>query len=516
MTDTPAPYRWRWAALFVVLAAEVMDLLDSLVTNIAAPAIRADIGGGESTIQWLGAAYTLAMAIGLITGGRLGDIFGRRRMYLVGAVGFTLGSVACGLAQAPDQLIAARVVQGLLGAIMLPQGLGILKEIFSEKEQAAAFGMFGPVMGLSTVGGPILAGWLVDADLWGSGWRMIFLINIPLGLFAVAGGLAFLPEWKSARTVRLDLLGALLAAAGSALIVFPLVQGREHGWPAWAFALIALAVAVFAVFAWYEKRTAAAGRDPLVEPSLFRKRGFSGGMALGLVFFSAMTGFWLTFSLYTQIGLHYSPFKAGLAGIPSSIGMVVAFIASQALAKFGRKVMHGGLITMVAGVGGVILTLGLSGDTVTPWQLTPHWPSPASAWASSWRRSSTPCSPPSSRTRRARPPARSPPSSSSARPSARRSWARCSSSGSRATASCTPSSSPSASRSPCWPSSSVRSSCSPGTPGRRRPRRSRWRPPPRRSRSDRPGLRGRGLGAAPGVRPPRSPSTSASARPGRT
>ncbi|MFC6593951.1 MFS transporter [Kitasatospora paranensis] len=371
MTDTPAPYRWRWAALFVVLAAEVMDLLDSLVTNIAAPAIRADIGGGESTIQWLGAAYTLAMAIGLITGGRLGDIFGRRRMYLVGAVGFTLGSVACGLAQAPDQLIAARVVQGLLGAIMLPQGLGILKEIFSEKEQAAAFGMFGPVMGLSTVGGPILAGWLVDADLWGSGWRMIFLINIPLGLFAVAGGLAFLPEWKSARTVRLDLLGALLAAAGSALIVFPLVQGREHGWPAWAFALIALAVAVFAVFAWYEKRTAAAGRDPLVEPSLFRKRGFSGGMALGLVFFSAMTGFWLTFSLYTQIGLHYSPFKAGLAGIPSSIGMVVAFIASQALAKFGRKVMHGGLITMVAGVGGVILTLGLSGDTVTPWQLTP-------------------------------------------------------------------------------------------------------------------------------------------------
>ncbi|GJF31732.1 hypothetical protein KNE206_44320 [Kitasatospora sp. NE20-6] len=371
MTDPSAPYRWRWAALFVILAAEVMDLLDSLVTNVAAPAIRADVGGGESTIQWLGAAYTLAMAIGLITGGRLGDIFGRRRMYLVGAVGFTLGSIACGLAQGPEQLIAARAFQGLLGAIMLPQGLGMLKEIFSEKEQGTAFGLFGPVMGLSTVGGPILAGWLVDADLWGTGWRMIFLINIPLGLFAVAGGLAFLPEWKSARAVRLDLVGALLAAVGAAMIIFPLVQGREHGWPAWSFAMIGLALAVFAVFAWYEKRISSSGRDPLVEPSLFRKRGFSGGMVLGLFFFSAMTGFWLTFSLYTQIGLHYSPTKAGLAGIPSSIGMVVAFVASQGLVKFGRKVMHGGLIGMAAGVGGVILTLGLAGESVTPWQLAP-------------------------------------------------------------------------------------------------------------------------------------------------
>ncbi|MEV8096976.1 MFS transporter [Kitasatospora sp. NPDC085879] len=371
MTDTPAPYRWRWAALFVILAAEVMDLLDSLVTNIAAPSIRADIGGGESTIQWMGAAYTLAMAIGLITGGRLGDIFGRRRMFLIGAVGFTLGSIGCGLAQGPDQLIAARVFQGLLGAVMLPQGLGMLKEMFSEKEQATAFGLFGPVMGLSTVGGPILAGWLVDADLFGTGWRMIFLINIPLGLFAIVGGLTFLPEWKSARAVRLDLLGALLAAAGSALMIFPLVQGREHDWPVWAFALIAASVAVFGLFGWYEGRRSRTGGDPLVEPSLFAKRGFSGGMVLGLLFFSAMTGFWLTFSLYTQIGLHYSPFKAGLAGIPSSLGMVVAFVASQALQRFGRKVMHGGLLVMALGVGGIMLTLHLQGLTVTPWQLAP-------------------------------------------------------------------------------------------------------------------------------------------------
>src|SRR5690242_12458623 len=172
MTALDTPYKWRWMALFVILAAEVMDLLDSLITNIAAPSIRNDLGGGDTTIQWLGAAYTLAMAVGLITGGRLGDIFGRKRMYLIGAAGFTLGSIACGLAQDPGTLVAARVFQGLLGAVMLPQGLGILKEIFDDEEQAKAFGMFGPIMGLSTVGGPILAGWLIDADYFGTGWRM--------------------------------------------------------------------------------------------------------------------------------------------------------------------------------------------------------------------------------------------------------------------------------------------------------------------------------------------------------
>src|SRR4051794_14203047 len=154
----PPQYRYRWVALFVILAVEVMDLLDALVTNIAGPVIRADLGGSYSLIQWLGASYTLAMSIGLLTGGRLGDIFGRRRMFLIGAAGFTLASLACGLAQTPGQLISARAVQGLFGAIMLPQGLGMIKQIFNPAEQAKAFGAFGPVMGLSSVGGPILAG----------------------------------------------------------------------------------------------------------------------------------------------------------------------------------------------------------------------------------------------------------------------------------------------------------------------------------------------------------------------
>lgn len=367
----PEPYPLRWIALFVLLAAEVMDLLDALITNIAAPSIRADIGGGASTIQWLGATYTLAMAIGLLTGGRLGDIVGRRRMFLIGALGFTAGSVLCAVSQSPEMLIAFRGVQGLFGAVMLPQGLGLIKEMFAEKEMGAAFGMFGPVMGLSSVGGPVLAGWLIDADYFGTGWRMIFLINLPFGLLALLGGLRFLPESRAAEPPRLDLVGVVLAALGSLLIVYPLVQGRELGWPAWTFVSMAAAVVVFAFFGWYESRKHRTGGDPLVVPSLFRKRGFTGGLIVGLVFFSTLSGFSLIFSLFAQLGLGYSPLKAGLAGAPLSVGMVAGFGAAQAVQKLGRTVIHIGTVIIVAGMVGIVITLRLVGIGVTPWQLTP-------------------------------------------------------------------------------------------------------------------------------------------------
>ncbi|MFI0453753.1 MFS transporter [Actinomadura sp. 6N118] len=365
------PYRWRWVALFVILAGEILDLVDALITTIAAPTIRADIGGSAGMIQWLAAGYTLAMAIGLITGGRLGDLYGRKRMFLIGAAGFTAGSLLCGLAVSPEMLVGSRVLQGLFGAVMLPQGLGLIKEMFPPKEMGAAFGAFGPVMGLSSVGGPVLAGWLIDADLFGTGWRMIFLINLPVGIAALLAGLKFLPESKARHASRLDLVGAVLAALGAGLLVYPLVQGRELGWPAWTFAMMAGSAAVFAVFIWYELRKQRAGGDPLVMPSLFRKRGFSGGLTVGIVFFSGMTGFALVFGLYTQLGLGYSPFKAGMAQIPWSAGMIVGFGLAQAVARFGRKVIHGGTVIMTGGVLGIAATLHAAGMGVTPWQLAP-------------------------------------------------------------------------------------------------------------------------------------------------
>lgn len=367
------PYRWRWAALCVILAVEVMDLLDALVTTIAGPVIRAELGGSLSLIQWLGAAYTLAMAIGLLTGGRLGDIYGRRRMFLVGAAGFTAASLLCALAWSPGVLVGARAVQGLFGALMLPQGLGMIKQMFGPAEQAKAFGAFGPVIGLGAVGGPVLAGWLVDADYLGTGWRMIFLINLPLGLFAVLGAVKFLPEFRSERTPRLDLAGVVLAATGAFLLLYPLVQGRELDWPAWTFAMLAAGLVVFGLFGAYESRRERAGRDTLVTPALFRKRAFTGGLLLGLAFFAALVGTSLILTLYLQVGLGYSPLKAGLTTLPQALGTVAGFVAAGAglSERLGRRLLLIGTAVMAAGLAGVAGTVHAAGAGITPWHLIP-------------------------------------------------------------------------------------------------------------------------------------------------
>lgn len=367
----PQPFRWRWAALAVILLGEVMDMLDALVTTIAAPTIRSDLGGSAATIQWLAAGYTLAMAIGLLTGGRLGDLFGRRRMFIIGAAGFTIGSLLCGTAVSPGMLIGARLLQGLAGAMMIPQGLGMMRRMFPPQELTKAFSAFGPVMGLSSVAGPVLAGWLIDADLFGTGWRMIFLINLPLGVAAVVLGAIFLPPGRDGHGSRLDLLGALLAALGAGLIVYPLVQGRELGWPAWTFALMAASGAVFLVFAWYELRRQRRGADPLITPSVFTKRGFSTGLVVGIVFFAGMVGLSLTYSLYLQLGLGYSPLKAGLSQIPLSVGTVFGFPVAMAMQKHGRTALQIGALVMAAGVAGLVLSLQLAGIGVSPWQLAP-------------------------------------------------------------------------------------------------------------------------------------------------
>ncbi len=366
-------YRWRWVALFVILAAEVMDLLDALVTTIAAPTIQRDLGGSDSLVQWLGAGYTLAMAVGLITGGRLGDLYGRKRMFLIGAFGFTAASLLCGIAGSPEMLIAARVLQGLFGAVMLPQGLGLIKEMFPPHEMGKAFGMFGPVMTISSVGGPVLAGWLVDADFFGTGWRMIFLINLPLGLAAALAGIRFLPEFRLSNATRLDLGGVGLVSLAALLLIYPLIQGRELGWPWWTFASMAASLVVFAVFARYESRRTASGRDPLVVPGLFRKRAFTGGLVAGLAFFTGMMGFGLVFALYTQMGLGFTPLKAGLAGLPQAIGGVVGFGLAMAglQEKLGRGLLQIGATVMAAGAAVLALTIHFAGLDVTVWQLAP-------------------------------------------------------------------------------------------------------------------------------------------------
>lgn len=361
----------RWLILAVVLAVECMDLLDSTIVNVAAPSIRADLHASSAALQWIAGGYALALAVGLVTGARLGDIHGRRRLFVLGTIGFTAGSVLCGVAPSTGVLIACRLLQGLSAALMIPQGFGIIRAAFSKEEVPKAFALFGPVIGLSAVLGPILGGALVDLDLFGTGWRLVFLVNLPLGLAAVLGGLRLLPESKPARAPTLDWAGAVLVALAAGLLVYPLVQGREAGWPAWTFLSIGASVVLLGAFAWLARRRERAGRDPLVTPSVFRKRAFSCGVSVVLLFFAGLSGMMLVFTLYLQLGLGFSAIHAGLRLVPWSLGIAVgAGLGAGLLApRFGRHVLHGGLATMLAGVVLLLLVVRGAGRGVTSWQL---------------------------------------------------------------------------------------------------------------------------------------------------
>ncbi|MCP2325759.1 EmrB/QacA subfamily drug resistance transporter [Hamadaea flava] len=343
----------KWLGLFAILAATIMNLLDSTVVTVAAPAIRADLGGSYASLQWIAASYTLALAVGLLTGGRLGDMFGRRRMLMIGVVGFVVASLACAAAWSPEALIGARVLQGLFGAVMIPQGFGLIRDLFPPHEIGKAFGAFGPIIGLSTILGPIVAGLLVDADLFGTGWRAVFAVNLPIGLFALLAGAKALPLGVSpaARTLRLDVGGAVLAGAGMLMLVYPLVQGRELGWPAWLFALLAASVAVLGVFVMSQVRRKRSGRTPLVELSVFSKRSYSTGVLFVIVFFGAVVGLSLAIGLFLQLGLGYSPVKASLTMATWAVGAFVGTgFAAGTMAKLGRHVLHLGLALIAAGL----------------------------------------------------------------------------------------------------------------------------------------------------------------------
>jgi EmrB/QacA subfamily drug resistance transporter len=365
----PTAYRWRWVVLAVVLVAEIMDLLDSTVITIAAPTVRAELGGGTATMQWWAAGYTLAFGVFMIVGGRLGDIFGRRRVFIVGIVGFTLASAACALAPSPDALIVTRVLQGGFGALLIPQGLGVIKNVFPPKEMAGAFAAFGPVMGMAAIAGPILAGWLVTADLLGTGWRMIFLINVPLGIVGLLGALRFMPESKSATRVRLDPIGIVLISTASLAIIYPLVQGRELGWPGWVFGVLAAGIGLLGVFAVAERR---AHGSPMIEPSLLRNRAYTSGLLVGLAFFAGFAGLVMVVSLFFQLGLHFSPEHAGLTLVPLTVGTSITAGASYPLmARFGRAVLQSGLLIVVVGLVALAATVTHFASGVSSWDMAP-------------------------------------------------------------------------------------------------------------------------------------------------
>ncbi|MFG1807976.1 MFS transporter [Streptomyces sp. NPDC049040] len=364
--------RLHWLGLAVILAVEVMDLLDATIVGVASPSIQADLGGSSTRIQWIAAAYTLAFAVLMITGARLGDIVGRRRMFLIGVAGFALCSLLCACSGSAGMLIGMRAAQGGFAAMMVPQGLGLLREIFPPSQVGAAFGVFGPVMGLAAVGGPVLGGFLTDADLLGTGWRAVFLINVPLAAAAFALALRVLPDSRAPHGPRLDLPGVAILSAAVLLLVYPLVQGRDLGWPLWSYLMMAASVPVLAVFVRLQRSVLRRGGSPLVEPGLFGRPGFTGSLAVGLVFFAALTGIMLVVPLYLQYGLGFSARSAGLAMIPWALGSSVGATLSGAWLgrKYGRTTLQGGLLLSAAGIAAVALTAHLAG-TPGGWQLAP-------------------------------------------------------------------------------------------------------------------------------------------------
>jgi EmrB/QacA subfamily drug resistance transporter len=358
----------RWMVAAVVLIANTMDLLDATIVNVAGPSIHDDLGGAASTIQWLSAAYTLAFAVFLIAGARLGDIYGRRHMFLIGLVGFTVFSALCAVSHDVTTLIALRALQGGFGALMIPQGFGLLKEVFDDEELGRATRLFGPSTGLAMLGAPILAGALIDADLWHIGWRLVFLINVPIGLAALPLAIRSLPRGVSHPNLKLDLGGIALIGLALVAIIYPLIQGQTDGWPAWTFALLAGGAVLLFAFVRYERRRT---DNALIESSLFTNHMYLSGIAVMLCLFGAFGGLLLCVSLYGQLGEGWSPIHAGLSLIPMFFGLIVGMtVSGMFVERLGRHLLHIGIALIAAGATTLALMLTGASDAST-WDLVP-------------------------------------------------------------------------------------------------------------------------------------------------
>ena len=354
--------------LAIVIVADVLDLMDSAITNIAAPTIVRDIGGGESLIKWLGASYALAMGVLLVVGGRLGDRYGKRRSFLVGIAGFVVASVLCGVSISPTMLIGSRLAQGAFGALLIPQGISILTATFSRDQLPRAFIVFGPVMAISAVLGPIVAGLLIGADLGGLTWRPIFLINIVLGTAGFVAALVYLPHDAADSDVVIDGLGAGLLGACMLGMLYGLIQGSTAGWtPAPILSLVA-GVALFGGFCLRQ----VSEENPLIIPSLLKNRGFTAGLLLGFAYFAAVNGFAYVVSLFFQTALGLTPARAALGLAPVAVGIIGGSLVFRPLiTTLGRKLVVLGLAVTVAGAVGLWATVRIEGASVSAWAMAP-------------------------------------------------------------------------------------------------------------------------------------------------
>jgi EmrB/QacA subfamily drug resistance transporter len=364
---TTAPPR-RALATGILIVAAFMDLLDVTIVNVALPAIRTDLHATAAHLEWVLSGYTLTFAVLLITGGRLGDNLGRRTVFLIGVAGFTAASLAACLAGSGEMLLLCRVVQGGFAAMMVPQMLSSIQVLYAPRERAAVLGIVGAVSGTAAVIGPLLGGWLVTHDAFGVGWRSIFLINVPVGIALFVMALLYVPNTASSRAQRIDVPGVLLATIGLFLLVFPLIQGQSHGWPTWAWLMMAGSAVVLAIFVVTQRSSERRTGSSLLPMRLFANHGFSAGLVTQGVFQGSLAGFSLATIVYVQVGLGFDAFQAGLLLLPFSLGAFVGVGISAPLGlRIGKVVCSVGALLQAVGVWWVMQIFEGKGADLGTW-----------------------------------------------------------------------------------------------------------------------------------------------------
>src|ERR1700722_2541508 len=347
-----------WAPLAVILCGTFVYVLDFFIVNVALPSIQRSLGASPAAIEWVVAGYGLTSAAFLVTGGRLGDHYGRRRVFCAGLCGFTVASALCAVAPDAGFLVAARLAQGVAAATMAPNVLSILGTTYTGPARVKAISVYGMVMGVAAVLGQLVGGLLIAADPGGLGWRVIFWVNVPVGVAAVALARRIVPEARAAAAGRLDLRGAALFTAALVAVVLPLLDGREQGWPAWSWASLAAGPVLLAVFAWHLRATARRGGQPLLDPAIFAIRAFRAGLACQVLFWCQQAASYLLLALYLQQGRGLSPVDSGAVFSVLAAGYLATSFRAPALTmRFGRRVIAAGAV--VAALGNAALVAAL-------------------------------------------------------------------------------------------------------------------------------------------------------------
>lgn len=363
--------RNKWLALAVLLIGAFMALLDTTIVNVAIPTIRSSIGASNATLSWIVSGYALAFGLALIPAGRVGDRLGHKWVFIAGLSLFTIASLACGLAQDDGQLIAARAVQGLAGGMFFTTITALIQLMFADRERGRAFAILGATIGFSTALGPLVGGLIIQAFGAETGWRLVFGVNIPIGIVAVGAAAVFLPGGAESTDSAADWLGLALLTAGLVALLTPLIEGQQEGWPSWTYVSMVGGAVLIALFALWERRLEKLEGNPLVPPRLFAHSSFTGGVLLALVYFAAFTSIFFTIALLWQAGLGHSALQSGLVAMPFAVGSIIGAARSDVLAaRFGRSVLICGLGLVAAGITAVWLMLAHTAPTAySGWEL---------------------------------------------------------------------------------------------------------------------------------------------------